>query len=68
MDMRCVRYWRNGMTEDYDEYKAVKGKHKALKLILKAFEIAVIVGCVLVGVFFLLMVAFPKGLWVDVFK
>ena len=56
------------MTEDYDEYKAVKGKHKGLKLILKSFEIAVIVGCVLVGVFFLLMVAFPKGLWVDVFK
>lgn len=56
------------MTEDYDEYKAVKGKHKGLKLILKAFEIVIIFGCVLVGVFFLLMVAFPKGLWVDVFK
>ncbi len=56
------------MTKDYDEYKADKGKHKALKIILKAFEIVVIVGCVLVGVFFLLMVAFPKGLWVDVFK
>jgi hypothetical protein len=56
------------MTKDYDEYKADEGKHKALKIILKAFEIVVIVGCVLAGIFFLLMVAFPKGLWVDVFK
>ena len=56
------------MTRDYDEYKADKGKHKALKTILKILEIVIIVGCVLVGVFFLLMVAFPKGLWVDVFK
>lgn len=56
------------MTRDYDEYKADKGKHKTIKTILKVFEIVIIVGCVLVGVFFLLMVAFPKGLWVDVFK
>ena len=56
------------MTRDYDEYKANKGKHKALKIVLNAFEIAIIVGCVLVGVFFLLMVAFPKGLWVELFN
>ena len=56
------------MTRDYDEYKADKGKHKVLKIILKVFEIVVIVGCVLAGLMFLLMVAFPKGLWVDVFK
>ena len=56
------------MTRDFDEYKADKGKHKTIKTILKVFEIVIIVGCVLVGVFFLLMVAFPKGLWVDVFK
>ena len=68
MDMQCVRYWRKGMTEDCDEYKADKGKHKILKIILKAFEIVIIFGCVLVGLMFLLMVAFPKGLWVDVFK
>ena len=56
------------MTKDYDEYKADKGKRKVLKIILKVFEIVVIVGCVLAGLMFLLMVAFPKGLWVDVFK
>ncbi len=56
------------MTRDYEEYKANKGKHKALKTILMAFEIIIIIGCVLVGLMFLLMVAFPKGLWVDLFK
>lgn len=56
------------MTRDYEEYKANKGKHKALKAILMAFEIIIIIGCVLVGLMFLLMVAFPKGLWVDLFK
>ena len=55
------------MTKDYDEYKANKGKHKVLNAILKVFEIVIIVGCVLAGVMFLLMVAFPKGLWVDLF-
>ena len=56
------------MTKDFDEYKANKGKHRAFNIFLKVFGIAVIVGCVLVGVMFLLMVAFPKGLWVDLFK
>ena len=51
------------MTKDYDEYKANKDKHKVLNAILKVFEIVIIVGCVLAGVMFLLMVAFPKGLW-----
>ncbi len=55
------------MTKEYDEYKANKGKHKVLNAILKVFEIVIIVGCVLAGVMFLLMVAFPKGLWVDLF-
>lgn len=56
------------MTKDFDEYKADKGKHRAFSIFLKVLGIAVIVGCVLVGVMFLLMVAFPKGLWVDLFR
>ena len=56
------------MTKDYDEYKASKGKHQALNVILKVLEGIVIVGCVFVGLFFLLMVAFPKGLWLELFK
>ena len=56
------------MTREYEEYKANKGKHTGLKVISRVVEIVLIVGCVLAGVFFLLMVAFPKGLWVDVFK
>ena len=56
------------MTKDYDEYKANKDKHKTFKTIMKVVEIILIVGCVLVGLFFLLMVAFPKGLWVGLFK
>ncbi len=63
--------WLSGstiMTKDYDEYKADKGKHKLSGALLKVLAIVVIVGCVLAGLFFLLMVAFPKGLWVDLFK
>lgn len=56
------------MTKDFDEYKADKGKHLVFSIFLKVLGIAVIVGCVLVGVMFLLMVAFPKGLWVDLFR
>ena len=55
------------MTKDYDEYKANKDKHKALNIFMKVIEIILIVGCVIGGLFFLLMVAFPKGLWVDLF-
>ena len=55
------------MTRDYDEYKANIGKHKTLKIVSKVVEIVLIVGCVIAGLFFLLMVAFPKGLWVDLF-
>ena len=46
----------------------MSNKNKILNILLKAFEIAIIVGCVLAGLFFLLMVAFPKGLWVELFK
>ena len=56
------------MTKDYDEYTADKGKHKLSGSLQKVLAIVVIVGCVLVGLFFLLMVAFPKGLWVELFK
>ena len=55
------------MTKEYEEYKANKGKHKTCGSLLKVLEIVIIVGCVLAGLFFLLMVAFPKGLWVDLF-
>lgn len=51
------------MTKDYDEYKANKGKYKALNIFMKVIEIILIFGCVIGGLFFLLMVAFPKGLW-----
>ncbi len=56
------------MTKDYDEYKANKGNRKGFNAFMKVLGIVVIVGCVLVGLFFLLMVAFPKGLWVELFK
>lgn len=56
------------MTKEYDEYKADKGKHQVLNVFLKVFGVIVIVGCVFVGLFFLLMVAFPKGLWLELFK
>ena len=56
------------MTKDYDEYKADKGKRKGFNTFMKVLGIVVIVGCVLVGLFFRLMVAFPKGLWVELFK
>ncbi len=55
------------MTKDYDEYKANKDKHKVLNIFMKVIEIILIFGCVIGGLFFLLMVAFPKGLWVDLF-
>lgn len=56
------------MTKDYDEYKAGKGKHKSFNVFLKVFGVIVIVGCVFVGLMFLLMVALPRGLWVGLFK
>jgi hypothetical protein len=56
------------MTKDFDEYKADKGKHKFFNVFLKVFGVIVIIGCVLAGFMFLLMVAFPMGLWVDLFK
>ena len=55
------------MTKEYEEYKANKGKHKTCGSLLKVLEIVIIIGGVLAGLFFLLMVAFPKGLWVDLF-
>ncbi len=55
------------MTKEYEEYKANKGKHKTFDSLLKVLEIVIIIGCVFAGLFFLLMVAFPKGLWVDLF-
>ena len=56
------------MTRDYEEYKTDKGKRKTLKVVLKVVEIILIVGCVLAGLLFILMVAFPQGGWVEVFK
>lgn len=56
------------MTKDYEEYKANKGRHKTLKVISKVVEIVLIVGCVLAGLMFILMVAFPKGGWVEIFN
>ena len=56
------------MTKDYDEYKAGKGKHKSFNVFLKVFGVIVIVGCIFVGLMFLLMVAFPKGYWLVLFK
>lgn len=55
------------MTKEYDEYKADKGKHKGFNIFLKVLGVVVTVGCILAGLFFLLMVAFPKGLWVELF-
>ena len=55
------------MTKEYDEYKADKGRHKGFDAFTKVLGLFVIVGCVLAGLFFLLMVAFPKGLWVELF-
>ena len=51
-----------------DKDNANNDKRLTLKVLLKVLEIAVIVGCVIVGLFFLLMVAFPKGLWVELFN
>ena len=56
------------MTKEYEEYKANKGKRKAFNIFVKVFSIIIIVGCVIAGFFFLLMVAFPKGLWVELFN
>ena len=56
------------MTKEYEEYKANKGKRKAFNIFIKVFSIIIIVGCVIAGFFFLLMVAFPKGLWVELFN
>ena len=56
------------MTKDYDEYKANKDKHKAFDILSKVIEVVLIVGCVIGGLFFLLMVAFPKGLWVGLLR
>ena len=56
------------MTKEYDEYIAEKAKHKGFNIFLKILGVVVIVGCVFAGLFFLLMVAFPKGLWVELLK
>jgi len=56
------------MTKDYDEYKAEIGKHKTFNVFLKIFSTVITVGCIIVGILFLLMVAFPRGLWVGLFE
>lgn len=56
------------MTKEYEGYKANKGKHKGFNVFLTVLGVIVIVGCWFVGLFFLLMVAFPKGLWLELFK
>ncbi len=55
------------MTREYEEYKASKGNHKTAEVLLKILGVIVVLGCVCVGLFFLLMVAFPRGLWIDLF-
>ena len=55
------------MTREYEEYKANKDKRKATDILLKILGVIVVVGCVAVGLFFLLMVAFPRGLWLELF-
>ena len=61
--MTLRTFFYQPITKDYDEYKANKDKHKALNIFMKVIEIILIFGCVIGGLFFLLMVAFPKGLW-----
>lgn len=55
------------MTREYEEYKANKDKRKTTDILLKILGVIVVVGCVAVGLFFLLMVAFPRGLWLELF-
>ncbi len=55
------------MTREREEYLSNKGKNKTFKIFLKVFGVIVTLGCVIVGLFFLLMVAFPKGGWVEIF-
>ena len=56
------------MTKDYEEYKAKKGKHKTANVLLTVLEVIITISCIIVGFFFLLMVALPKGLWVGLFQ
>lgn len=56
------------MTKDYEEYKVQQDKHSIFRIILKVVEILLVIGCVLAGLMFILMLAFPKNGWVELFK
>ena len=51
------------MTKEFEERKR-EGKPSVL---YRLFKLVVTIGVFVVAMFFLLMVAFPKGLWVDLF-
>ena len=52
------------MTKEYESRKR-EGKTSGW---FKAFEIVVSIGACIVGLLFLLMVIFPMGSWVEIFK
>ena len=51
------------MTKEYEDKK----KERPLSPLFKAFEVVIKVAVIIVALLFLLMVIFPKGLWVDLF-
>jgi hypothetical protein len=52
------------MTKEYESRK----RNGKTSVWFKAFEIVVSIAVCIVGILFLLMVIFPQGLWVEIFK
>ena len=51
------------MTKEFEERK----QERKPSTLYRVFKLVVTIGLIIVALLFLLMVAFPKGLWVDIF-
>ncbi len=51
------------MTKEFEERK----HERKPGILFRVFKIVITIGVFIMAMLFLLMVAFPKGLWVDIF-
>ena len=51
------------MTKEFEERK----HERKPSILYRVFKLVVTIGLIVIALLFLLMVAFPKGLWVDIF-
>ena len=51
------------MTKEFEERK----HERKPGTLYRVFKLVVTIGLIIVALLFLLMVAFPKGMWVDIF-